>query len=143
MTLSIVYQKIKELTNLQENDVLTIWVYGSRAYGVPQPNSDWDFVVIVKDSCSFVEPDTREDFINIHFWKESQFRERIELNDLQSLMCVFLPSQFVWKNELTFQVNLSFRRVLRGVHKEASRHFHTGPKRFIQEKEYYKAKKVT
>lgn len=124
----------RQLQSVAKEDVLVVWQYGSRVYGTNNENSDWDFVVIVKDSTQFTEIDTTTDKINIHIYRKSDFMSKVHNNELQPLMCAFLPAPFVWLNRMQEEldnIQLNFRKVLRGVHKEASRHFHTGAKRLF------------
>ncbi|KAL6061130.1 Serine/arginine-rich splicing factor 4 [Balamuthia mandrillaris] len=86
--------------NLREEEVLNVYIVGSRVWGTAREDSDWD-VVVVMNEC-YCEPtgqvlvQTEEvDAYVINLWG---FIEGLHDHLLFHLLCLHLPPQWVWLN---------------------------------------------
>lgn len=64
----------------------------------------------------------------------------IQEHDLLTLICLFLPSPFVWKEEVAFRVWINLRKVKRGTVKEAHKCWDRG-ELLLRQKDFDKARK--
>ena len=129
---------------LDEKDTLCVFQFGSRIFELNNKESDWDFVIVVKDETilegstkGYLErkKESRYGELNANIYKKKVFVEQLEENELQKLMCYFLEGKFVWKNQLCdLKIRLSKRKLCHQVLKEASRHFNSLATRAWKEK---------
>jgi hypothetical protein len=56
-----------QLEGVPEDKILNVYQYGSRVYGVANPDSDWDFVVIVSDDTEIKEYNSSKGSITTTF----------------------------------------------------------------------------
>src|SRR5690606_18207954 len=82
--------------NLNVSEIHNIDQFGSRVYGTATQSSDWDFVIVVQNSSDKI-PSNMNGFTEIHsksitgnIYHLSRFQKRIDDNELQALMCVYL-----------------------------------------------------
>lgn len=116
--------------NLNVSEILNIYQFGSRVYGTATQSSDWDFVIVVQNSSDKI-PSNMNGFTEIHsknitgnIYHLSRFQKRIDDNELQAFMCVFLDKKHKWMEKVQFSPKILYRKLLLSVYKEASRHFH-------------------
>ena len=88
-------------------DVLCVYVVGSRLYRTNRKdNADYDLKVVLKDNAAFFSSPRRRDFsddlFDLHIYSASGFAERLEKQDPQVLICLFVPPAFVWKEDKKF-----------------------------------------
>ncbi|KAL6080515.1 hypothetical protein QOT17_000153 [Balamuthia mandrillaris] len=109
---------------LRPEKVLNVYQSGSRVFGTATETSDWDFTIVVADpsegedgpflegkSCPpetsttrlvgehiLVSPD-----IDANLFTSSTFIRLVEEQDMVALMCLFLPSEYVWKQQEDFR----------------------------------------
>lgn len=91
-------QKIKKYKN--DINVLNIYQFGSRVYGTYHENSDYDYIIVVKD---FFDSED----INIHVFTYSQFLNALTNGDIQALECYYSDPKFIHKKEVNFQFELN------------------------------------
>lgn len=74
---------------LRETDVLAVYPYGSRVYGTSLPTSDYDFIIITKDTTV----DTIGLSNNIHatIYSLAEYQKQLESHDISCLECMSLP----------------------------------------------------
>jgi hypothetical protein len=61
--------------------------------------------------------------VNINLYKQSAWKELLEKNWFQSLLCYFLPQEFIWRYDLDINFKIYHRKVLESVVGEAGKHF--------------------
>ena len=76
-----------------DDNVLNIYQFGSRVYGSDNKDSDYDYIMIVKE---FFDPKD----INIHVHTVQNFQRLLDNHDIQALECLFLPPKFILKDTL-------------------------------------------
>ncbi|KAL9644912.1 hypothetical protein ABK040_005392 [Willaertia magna] len=69
--------------------------------------------------CLYLE----NEMININLYKYSTFQKKLNENWLQALMCIYLPKEHIWKEDLKFNFKLYFRKLIISVVGEAGKHF--------------------
>ena len=100
------YEEILKRTGLSDNDVVNVFSYGSRVYGNFRKDSDYDFIVIVKNKTT---DQFSDNLINVNFFTPEGHQHRLEEHEISALECFFLDKSFILKNSrnYTFKLDLS------------------------------------
>jgi predicted nucleotidyltransferase len=135
---------LKEI-KIKNNDVFNIYQFGSRIYNTNTEKSDWDFFIIVHDDFpteknGYIEIEAEN--IDANVYRISTYFEKLKNNELQALMCQFLPDEKIWMEKKKFSFKILYPRLKIAVLKEASRHLHSLAPRFAKEKNFYQENKM-
>jgi predicted nucleotidyltransferase len=101
-----IMQKWDSKIDLDDPNILNVYRFGSHVYGTNKPNSDEDFIVVVKE---YKESDS----IDIHYFTENEFQRRLNELDIQMLECYFTPQKFILKEEVKFNLESIDKGLLR------------------------------
>jgi hypothetical protein len=80
-------------------------------YGTAGKDADWDVTIIVEDACR--DARTAEDKtivlgnIDANVFNQSEWQDLINQHDMRALVCLFLPSQHVWKQAIDFSLSFA------------------------------------
>jgi len=124
---------------LKSQDVLSIFLFGSRAYGNTTSQSDYDFILVIKEDTeenykwknfnwlfdhgwvarrkdSFYN-DCKRDFYGrpeyqCWIYTPETFQKMLQIYVPFALECLFIPKENVWKNVVDFQFKLPINRSL-------------------------------
>ena len=94
------------------DEILGIYIYGSRLYGNDTENSDLDYVIVVSDEVSLFPNDYGQwesEDLDLHFWTESGYKIALENHDIMALECYFQEDP-IMKYEVNFKLNLQMLR---------------------------------
>lgn len=86
-------------------DIIGIYQYGSRMYGTDTDNSDWDFVVVTKDSCNggYLQYESRS--LDIHVLSEDEYKRQLLDHKIMALECYYQENP-IMKYEVELELNL-------------------------------------
>lgn len=84
---------------LVDDNCVNIYPFGSRVYGSHNNNSDYDYIVVVKEKVISTD-------VNIHIYTIQEFQHLLDNCEIQTLECVVAPKNFVWKERYEFDVNI-------------------------------------
>jgi hypothetical protein len=94
--------------DLNDENVLNVYQFGSHLYGSNDEHSDEDYIVILKNYVPSTD-------INIHHISKEDFIRFISNHEIQALECLFSPQEFRLKETENFleyfKLNLSALRV--------------------------------
>jgi len=92
---------------LLDDNILNLYMFGSRVYGTNNENSDYDMIGIVENPVI-------SDDINVKYFTVTEFQNLVDNHDIQALECLFLHDKFKLKETLKehFVFNLN-KNVLR------------------------------
>lgn len=123
------------LLGIREEEVLNVYLVGSRLFGIHKPHADYDLKVVISDSSSYAGPsdvqrgDGAGGFeVDAHIYPLRTFLERIEDQDPQVLTCLFLPDaaaaasaadEWVWKETIKVEYFVRLTKLYRAVYHEA------------------------
>jgi predicted nucleotidyltransferase len=141
MDIDVLLNEIK----IKNDDIINIYQFGSRVYGTNTEKSDWDFFIIVNDDFpteknGYIEIEAEN--IDANVYRISTYFEKLKNNELQALMCQFLPEEKIWMEKKKFSFEILYPRLKISVLKEASRHLHSLAPRFAKEKNFYQENKM-
>jgi hypothetical protein len=99
---------LANVLSLDPKHVRNVYVHGSRVWGLFTPKSDWDFIIVRDD-----QYDTRpylelgRHYINANIFSQAEFLEEMERQSMSAVPCMFLPPEFVWKEDIKFEYVLN------------------------------------
>lgn len=106
------YQELLKRTGMEDKDIFSAYMYGSRVYGNARKDSDWDFIVVLNvNTPAYKVPGNikhqqpykmqfSDNLINVNFYRIDEHRERCANHEPSALECVFLPEEFILKRTL-------------------------------------------
>lgn len=99
--------RICRVTGLKEDQLVSVYQYGSRVYGTASWASDWDFIVVANSSIDGQE--FRNGDYNIHVYTPDTFQRNVDEHKIHALECIFAPKEFVLvdKRAWTFKLDRS------------------------------------
>lgn len=92
--------------SLEDDEVLNVYLVGSRLWGVFSHHSDWDFIII-HAAWKSKPLDQHTHNYDAHILSRKDFMEAIGKHSMQMLVCLWLPKQFVLRE--TFDPRLNFK----------------------------------
>ncbi len=115
----------------QDSNVLGCFPYGSRVYGTNKPDSDYDFILVLKEvALESDRLDSRDNPISITIYSEEGFQQRVNEHKIFALECLFCPKDLVLKNELKFQFKLDKSSLRHSISEKCSKDWNQAKKRF-------------
>jgi predicted nucleotidyltransferase len=83
------------ILKLNPNEIVNIYLYGSRVYGTFNQKSDWDYTIIMKGSSYNQKNTLKYDNFDVNFYNEKEFESLILEHSINALEYIFLPLKFV------------------------------------------------
>ena len=146
--------------NFIENpNVINIYHYGSYVYQTFNESSDYDFLIIIKDTYSpqiqNVIIDNLDNPIDVNslmldkeytncqikFIKESTWKQMILDNDIEAIEIFWLDAKYIVKNTKVFEFCVDYDKIRKNVSRTASNSFVKCKKKLEVAKEYKIGKK--
>lgn len=125
------YDLILKDFGYEDDNVLCAFPYGSRVYKTNKPDSDYDFILVMKKVVTESDRlDSRDNPISITTYSEDGFRERVNEHKIFALECIFCPEDLVLKNKLNFQFKLNKSNLRHSVSEKCSKDWNQAKKRF-------------
>lgn len=122
---------------IADNNILNIYLFGSTVYGTRNKNSDYDYIVVCKELPVFGELYNIEDE-TFHFHTIRNFELLLDLNEIQTLECMYLPKQFILKEDVIFEFVIDKHSIRTSVSTITSNSFVKGKKKLIVQGDYDK-----
>eukprot|EP01083_Nonionella_stella_P101561 288031_1 len=95
MSNKVLCKKLK----LDINNILNVYVIGSRVWGTATSVSDWDVVIVTKTKNDRVF--LSRDNVDAYILDECQWREELNNHRFVCWLTLFLPKEAIWKEELS------------------------------------------
>ncbi len=127
-------QDILKKTNLNDSDVIAVYPYGSRVYGTVRKNSDYDFIVILRNKKPSEQYSDR--LININFYTANEHQARLNEHEISALECYFLPDELILKKSNIFGFKLDLAKLRHALSAKASNSWVKAKKKLTVEKDY-------
>jgi len=121
--------------------ILNMYQYGSRVYGCTNPNSDYDFMVVVEGD--FPETHITIGDAEITIYSEIQFQKMIDEHEISALECLFVQEEFIIKAAKHFDFALDLKKLRESLSHKSSNSWVKANKKFSVEKDFnpYTARK--
>lgn len=137
---------LKELLqkfNLNEDELIAVYTYGSRVYQTFNPiRSDYDFI-IVKRLTSSLKEELNIDNINITIYSSFSFQEELDNHEISVIETQFLPKDLILLEKEKFNWNLDLEKLRSSISAKVSNSWVKAKKKLIIERDFnlYIAKK--
>lgn len=125
-------EEILKRANLNNDNAVSCFAYGSRVYGNFRKDSDHDFIIVVKNK---TEEQFSDNLININFFSVEEHQNRLNEHEISALECYFLPSEFVLKNEKIYNFKLDLQKLRHAFSAKSSNSFVKSKKKLTVELE--------
>lgn len=120
-------------TKLEIDNVIAIYPYGSRVYLNARKNSDYDYIVIVKNKTNEQYSDR---LININFFTAEEHQTRLDEHEISALECYFLPDDLQIKHSGIFGFKLDLSKLRHSLSAKSSNSWVKAKKKLTVEKDY-------
>ncbi len=139
--MSINYQKLLFLTQQTDENMLNVYLYGSRVYGTATEASDWDFIAIVQQKPA--KPDFEEAQVHVQFYLPEEFQTLLDAQEISAIECLFLPAAHVWKQTHMFVYAVQLPQLRHSLSAKSANSWVKSKKKLVVEKDYdlYKSHK--
>jgi hypothetical protein len=104
---------------LNNEDILNIYMYGSRVYETNSDNSDYDYIVVKKGNNDLITQINNENS-NITIYDEKSFQNSINEHEISVLECLFLPEKYILRQEKIFNFELNLLKLRESISKKSS-----------------------
>ncbi len=126
---------MKNLKQIAQADSNTIccFMYGSRVYGTNTEQSDYDFIVVVKDK-EIKNP--LEEYGDVTSYSIEEFNDLIKKHEISVLECLFLNDDNVLKKDVDFEFILDKQALRSSISAKSSNSWIKCKKKFIIEEDF-------
>lgn len=114
------YEEILKRTGLSDSDVLSVYSYGSRVYGNSRKESDYDFIIIVKDKNT---EQFSDNLINVNFFSPEGHQHRLNEHEISALECYFVDPKFILKETQNYSFKLDLSKLRHSLSAKSSNSF--------------------
>ena len=124
---------IINVLKLKDEEILNIYMYGSRVYGC-NPNGDYDLIIVTTGKNNYRQ--INEQNIDATIYSEDLFLEKIKEHEISILECLFLPKDNILLERKRFLFNLDLFVLRSSISKKANNSFVKCKKKLTLEKDY-------
>jgi len=124
------YQELLNRIGLSDSEVVSCYQYGSRVYGNSRKESDYDFIVIVKNKTT---DQFSDNLINVNFFTPEGHQHRLNEHEISAMECYFLAPEFIWKEIKKYSFNLDLSKLRHSLSKKSSNSFVKSKKKLTVE----------
>jgi predicted nucleotidyltransferase len=97
------------VAKLHPSRVYNIYLFGSRVYGTHSDNSDWDIIIVAKNSVESIE--IKSDLYNIHIYTPDKFQQDLDWHMPKNLECIFAPDWAKLKEDIKYNLTLNIPKI--------------------------------
>jgi predicted nucleotidyltransferase len=97
------------VAKLHPSRVYNIYLFGSRVYGTHSDNSDWDIIIVAKNSVEAIE--IKSDLYNIHIYTPDKFQQDLDWHMPKNLECIFAPDWAKLKEDIKYNLTLNIPKI--------------------------------
>lgn len=117
MNIETAYSELLKRTGQKDSNILNVYMYGSRVYGNNRSNSDWDFIVIVRNK---TDEQFSDNLINVNFYSEEEHKYRLESHEISALECQWLNPKLVLKETISNSVSIDKEQLRASISAKSS-----------------------
>lgn len=138
------YQHILTDFKLEDSDVLNVYPYGSKVYGTAGSQSDYDYIVVMKNGT--IDRDSLDSSyhkLNVTIYSQDSFQNKLDLHKISLMECFFVPASLMLKNTCKFSFKLDKKLLRESISEKTSNSWVKAKKKFevMQDRNVYVAKK--
>jgi len=129
-----------EVEAMHAETLHNVYLFGSRAYGTHLPGADYDLIAIVEGPYFEGPKLIEEKDVNVNLYHRVYFSYMLKECLVWCLLVLFLPREFVLKEDIKFTWHLSKLKLRKSAYLDSKHNFQKA-KRSWKEGDIYKAKK--
>jgi predicted nucleotidyltransferase len=126
------FSEVLKRTGLNNSDVVNCYQYGSRVYGNFRKDSDYDFIIIVKNK---KEDQFSDNLINVNFFTPDGHQHRLNEHEISALECHFLSPEYIWKEDKKYSFKLDLSKLRHSLSAKSSNSWVKAKKKLTVETE--------
>ena len=102
--LDTVYRLVKQKYNINKEDVVGCYLFGSRVYGTNDYNSDYDYILITNKNVNNQE--IKHKIVNIHIYTVEHFQNLLDEHKIKQLEVFFKNKEELTNKGFKFSLDL-------------------------------------
>lgn len=87
--------------NLEESNILNVYIVGSHLWGTCHKNSDWDLVIVLDKLSSSKPLNLHQSNLEAFILSAEQYSELVQAHSMQVLITIWLPGHCVLREKVT------------------------------------------
>lgn len=105
---------------LKSSDTRNVYVIGSRLWGTATEKSDWDLIIVSSSPTISGKNSMHNSDIDATVYSVLEFEQKLKEHSFLEVICLFLPKQYVWREEVDFRkgFNIQPKSLLVSVEEE-------------------------
>ena len=127
-------EDILKVAKMHPSRVFNIYLFGSRVYQTHTDNSDWDVIIVGKNSVESIE--IKSDIFNIHIYTPDKWQKDLDWHMPKNIECQFAPDWAKLKEDIKFNFKLDHPKLRHATSHVSSNSWVKAKKKLTLEKEY-------
>lgn len=129
---------INEFKNLVNNDdnVVALYMYGSRVYKTNSPESDFDFIMVVENKENTITEKIISQHADVTVYNTSEFQKQIDDHEISVLECLFLDNEYKLKETCKWSFTLQLPQLRKSFSAKSSNSWVKAKKKLTIEEDY-------
>lgn len=104
-------EHIIKTSKIHPTRVSNVYLFGSRVYGTATFDSDWDVIMVAKNSIESTE--IRSGLYNIHVYTPDKFAYDLKQHRINNIECIMSPDEFILKDDIDYSSFKINKQILR------------------------------
>lgn len=130
-----IINEVKDLVNKDDN-VLALYMYGSRVYQTNKADSDFDFIMVVGDKSNNIAEQAILKNADVTVYNAHEFQQQIINHEISVLECLFLEDKYKVKENIAWDFNLDLPQLRKSFSAKSSNSWVKAKKKLTVEADY-------
>lgn len=123
--------------SLKDEDIYSIYQYGSRVYGTYSENSDWDFIIIANQKEDKLDTVSNQDkTINATIYSINGFTKALNEHEISILECYFLNYRYKLKDDFKIDFKIDLTQLRKSISTITSNSWVKAKKKLLIEEDF-------
>lgn len=127
-------EDILKVAKMHPSRVFNIYLFGSRVYSTHTENSDWDVIIVGKNSVESIE--IKSDLFNIHIYTPDKWQKDLDWHMPKNIECQFAPEFAKLKEDMKFNFTLDHPKLRHATSHVSSNSWVKAKKKLLVADEY-------
>lgn len=130
-----IINEVKNLVNTDDN-VLALYMYGSRVYQTHKDNSDFDFIMVVNNKDDNHAEKLISQQADVTVYNRHEFEQQIKEHEISVLECLFLDEKYKLKEDIKWDFTLELPQLRKSFSAKSSNSWVKAKKKLTVEADY-------
>lgn len=127
-------EDIIKISKIHQSRIFNIYLFGSRVYGTHSDKSDWDVIIIAKNSVESIE--IKNELFNIHIYTPDKWQKDLDWHMPKNIECHFAPDWAKLKEDLKFNFTYDSKKLRHATSHVSSNSWVKAKKKLLVANEY-------